>query len=750
MTVYSISSAAELQKALSQATGGDTIILKAGDYGDVSISKKMFSGEVTITSADPGNPATFHSISITGSSGLKIDNVDVDFQPNLSTYAWSNAVKIADSSNIAFVNSTVKGGPAINGVAQDAPVGTTDPSGNVLGLPTGRGVWVNGSDNVRVENVEISEVAKGLVLGESTNLTIRDNEIHHTRTSSIVGTDISDSVIDGNHLYSSHPNNFGGEGDHADFIHLWTDPTRQDGASKNIQISNNVIEQGDGHAILGIYIDDNGNNLGFQNLRITDNVVLNGNAQGLRLENVDDSVISGNVLLQTSGTYKQAPGILIAEGSEGLTVSNNVTASIQDKSGATDNTFSDNQLAQKWNSTIGGYYTDALINKLSAADSGISSTTTTIKSALSTTLIDATTGSKATSPSTTTTVPTAPTTTTPPPTTTPTTPTTTTPTEAVSTPTKTPITEPVLSAPEPVVTAPRPVTAAEIAGTDGADRLTAANGSAHILKGGAGDDYLTGKGGDDQLFGGVGNDTMTGGDGSNAMCGGAGDDTYYLKSTSDSYFESAGEGVDTIASYISHTLGANVENLRMLEAGATGTGNGLANYITAADGGSSLNGMGGADTINGKAGHDLIYGGDGDDALYGQEGNDSIYGGAGADTINGGAGSDWMSGGAGADQFKYGPVDVGQAGVRDVIADFNRAEGDKIHLASIDANTLKSSDQAFAFIGNTGFHKVAGELNFSTASGKVIVAGDVNGDGVADFQIEVLGVTSLTSSDFVL
>ena len=42
----------------------------------------------------------------------------------------------------------------------------------------------------------------------------------------------------------------------------------------------------------------------------------------------------------------------------------------------------------------------------------------------------------------------------------------------------------------------------------------------------------------------------------------------------------------------------------------------------------------------------------------------------------------------------------------------------------------------------------SGELIFDTATESVL--GDVNGDGIADFEIELLGVNVLSASDFVL
>ena len=127
----------------------------------------------------------------------------------------------------------------------------------------------------------------------------------------------------------------------------------------------------------------------------------------------------------------------------------------------------------------------------------------------------------------------------------------------------------------------------------------------------------------------------------------------------------------------------------------------------------------------------------------------------GDDVLVGGLGEDTLTGGLGADKFTSGVWGKSNSGSEnwsaskahgDVITDFSSAEGDKIDLSPTDANTVKDSGQAFTWIGGASFSNVAGELRFAGG----ILAGDVNGDGVADFQITLTGVTSLTSADIVL
>ena len=155
--------------------------------------------------------------------------------------------------------------------------------------------------------------------------------------------------------------------------------------------------------------------------------------------------------------------------------------------------------------------------------------------------------------------------------------------------------------------------------------------------------------------------------------------------------------------------------------------------------------------VNGGAGNDTITGGAGADGLNGAAGNDALSGGGGADQLTGGPGTDFLIGGSGADSFIFGALaDFGAPGQEDVIADFSPADGDKIRLTAVDANAGLSGDQAFRFLGTGPFSGHAGELHYVQVGADLMVSGDVNGDGLADFQFKVLGISSLQASDFFL
>ena len=208
-------------------------------------------------------------------------------------------------------------------------------------------------------------------------------------------------------------------------------------------------------------------------------------------------------------------------------------------------------------------------------------------------------------------------------------------------------------------------------GGDGNDVLNGGAGNDTLL-GGLGDDSLIAGGGVDSLVGGAGNDTLDGvssfGGGfpppaqTGTFAGGAGND-YYLVTSGVTVVENAGEGLDTVYSASSYTLGDNLEVLLLGSGDIDGTGNALANTITGGDGANVLRGLDGNDTIDGGLGNDTLFGGSGDDnltggfglnVLNGDDGNDTLVGGGQADTLNGAAGRDVITGNGGDDRIDGG------------------------------------------------------------------------------------------------
>jgi Ca2+-binding RTX toxin-like protein len=228
---------------------------------------------------------------------------------------------------------------------------------------------------------------------------------------------------------------------------------------------------------------------------------------------------------------------------------------------------------------------------------------------------------------------------------------------------------------------------------------------ADTLTGDAGANVLSGMAGDDALIGGDGNDVLRGGAGADYLNGGAGGDT---------------------ASYYTGTAGVAVN----LAAGTGSGGEAQGDILT------------GIETLSGSQGNDSLVGNTVANVLQGWNGNDVLTGAGGKDTL---------TGGAGADRFVYGSAAQSPVGAAaDRITDFSRAQGDRIDLMGIDANTGAIGDQAFRFIGAGAYTHHAGELRTAIVGGVTTIAGDVNGDGVSDFHIQLTGTIGLAAADFVL
>jgi hypothetical protein len=279
---------------------------------------------------------------------------------------------------------------------------------------------------------------------------------------------------------------------------------------------------------------------------------------------------------------------------------------------------------------------------------------------------------------------------------------------------------------------------------------------------GAGDDIYNGGARHDSVIDGAGSDiiklggssdyylaTRTGGgtDGTDTVDGGSGEDTYDASSA----LGTVSINLDTVSHDMSPFdvagfVAANTANGTDADIGFTDK---LKNFENA-------HGGEGNDFIYGSAGVNFLGGNDGFDVLYGFAGNDTLYGGEGGDLLYGGTGKDQLSGGKDNDTFRFASTaDTGVTSAsRDEIRDFENGL-DLIDLSHIDANTAtKGVNDAFTYIGtNVAFTKTTGELRaYWTANGQII-EGDVNGDGRADFSIELTDADhsiALDTSDFLL
>lgn len=201
-------------------------------------------------------------------------------------------------------------------------------------------------------------------------------------------------------------------------------------------------------------------------------------------------------------------------------------------------------------------------------------------------------------------------------------------------------------------------------------------------------------------------------------------------------------------------------NLDLSDAGNTFTGTSFADRIGGRGGHDVIEGMGGNDTLTGDLGNDRLSGGSGHDRLDGGAGNDSLTGNDGADTLLGGTGADRLTGGLGrdllagglsdgaADVFVFATHQDSRMGLgnRDLIQHFVSGRDD-IDLSGIDANTARAGNQAFTFNGSTAR---ANAVWVADIGNDLLLRGDVNGDGVADFEIQIAVINRIGAGDILL
>ena len=277
--------------------------------------------------------------------------------------------------------------------------------------------------------------------------------------------------------------------------------------------------------------------------------------------------------------------------------------------------------------------------------------------------------------------------------------------------------------------------------------------SVENLTGSPFDDVLTGNGQTNVIHGGAGNDVIEGEGGADQLFGDEGDDDFVIEGSPLIASINGGAGFDTIRAGAGNAT-LNWSSITGIEAISS---DGYGNFVIAGSSAANtidLSGIivNGVASIQAKGGNDAVLGSSSDDVILGQAGNDQLNGNGGADTIRGGVGLDTLTGGAAVDKFVFGTNETGKTNaLADTITDFLAGSGEKIDLSLIDANTANGgSNDAFSFIGSGAFSHVAGELRYNVVGSDLYLRGDMNGDGVADLVIHLLGVGSVAGTDFVL
>lgn len=303
MSVFHVTTAAQLTSALVAAVAGDTISLAAGNYGSVAISNRKFSGTVTIVSADPAAPAQFDSLSVSNSSGLSFESLDIGHALAAGEPNFTYMARVTGSSNISFVRNSIHGSLDNN-------------PGN-----DGNGLNVTSSARIRVIENEFEQLGRGAVFNGSTDIEVKGNAFHDIRSDAADFAAVQRVQIIGNSFRNFYPV----AGDHSDAIQFFTTGTTV--ASRDILIAHNVIHQGEGLGVQGIFLKDEVGTLPYQQVRISNNLIyVNDGYHGISVQGARGLTVENNsAVSQTTDSFKLAIRVLDVSGA---LVKNNVTDTI--------------------------------------------------------------------------------------------------------------------------------------------------------------------------------------------------------------------------------------------------------------------------------------------------------------------------------------------------------------------------------------------------------------------------------------
>lgn len=268
---------------------------------------------------------TYGRITLINCTGCVVDGAEgVVLDPAPGASINDQIVRVTGSKRAVVRNLSIIGKPAVAGVPQSSKV--LDKTGNVIGLCTGEGIGVTGSDGAVIERNTIKCFHQGITFGASTDLSIIGNTVAGCRTSPISGgardrLTISDNVLAGGHAWrwGFTP------GDHGDAIHVWTETP----LVQQLRISGNRFEQAGGTPILGIFLQAKVAGSRYTGANISGNSITNSNTCGICLYGVS-GVAQGNRLIWNKAPTsrgidkRDAPALSLRAGVRDLTVSGTI------------------------------------------------------------------------------------------------------------------------------------------------------------------------------------------------------------------------------------------------------------------------------------------------------------------------------------------------------------------------------------------------------------------------------------------
>lgn len=312
----------ELRLAIAAGAQGMDLELASGIYGPLNI--RSGDAPATIRSKDSQSPATLRGLTVRGFEKLSIENINFsyEFNPedklNVRPFAFSNC------KGLKLIGNHVHGDKARN-------TGTV-ADGHGYGI----GLSVRFCQDVLIADNFISQHHRGLIVSESSDVIIRNNDLNQLRMDGMVFAQVDNISIENNRVHSFERVYSGS--DHADMIQFWTASTSE--PSREIVIRGNVLSSGAGGFTQSIFMrneavskDNSGIKMFYRNILIEDNVIINAQLHGITVGETHDLIVRNNTLVQNPDSAGGnphdrvwVPSIRIADRSKNVTVTGNIVS----------------------------------------------------------------------------------------------------------------------------------------------------------------------------------------------------------------------------------------------------------------------------------------------------------------------------------------------------------------------------------------------------------------------------------------
>ncbi|OED46738.1 hypothetical protein AB838_18760 [Rhodobacteraceae bacterium (ex Bugula neritina AB1)] len=329
-----VSTLGELYAAMAQARGGETILLRGGEYGKLVLQKKSgfnyaYPREVTLRSANPDQPAVFSGADVRGAGNLTFEAIVFDYRFKPGTPVHAKPFKFIEGRNLTIRNSIFDGDVARGVDAKQD------------GLGYGIGAVFPRNRGLVFEYNEIYTFHRGMTMGKGFNATIRGNDIHSIRSDGMNFSQMQGVLIEANYIHDFIRSKL--KSDHADMIQFWTNRTDQ--PSTDITIRGNVLMAGNGNSTQTIFMRNDmvdrglkGREMFYRNVVIEDNVIVNGHVHGITLGEAagvrirNNTLLRGQAFAQGKNRSRKAkmPRIKVAGASTDVQILRNLGATFQE------------------------------------------------------------------------------------------------------------------------------------------------------------------------------------------------------------------------------------------------------------------------------------------------------------------------------------------------------------------------------------------------------------------------------------